>query len=124
MIVSPSGGKCETNVFTKDGRNIINSMNFVSPIEEIFKEMMVHIASRVDNKAGDGTTSSMYLAARFFELMTICQKNTTINSRQFARCYKKFHTLLMSKLCEQTITLDELCSMIGAKNIRQKQQVI
>ena len=108
LVVSPSGGKYETNTFTKDGRNIVAAMNFVSPIEEIIKEMLLYIGSRVDNKAGDGTTSSMYIASRFFSLMSEAYKDKTVNSRQFALAYKKFEKILLDSLEHQKITLDQL----------------
>lgn len=112
LVVSPSGGKYETNTFTKDGRNIVSSMNFVSPIEEIIKEMMLYIGSKVDNKAGDGTTSSMYLTSEFFSQMSRYYKDKTVNSRQFALQYKKFEEILLKSLDNQKITLEDVVNEI------------
>ena len=108
LIVSPSGGKFETNVFTRDGKDIVANMNFVSPIEEIIKQMLLYIGARIDNKAGDGTTSSMYLASRFFDIIAKEYKNKIVNSRVFARDYEKFNDILKEELSKQKITVDEL----------------
>ena len=108
LVVSPSGGKYETNTFTKDGRNIVSSMNFVSPIEEIIKEMMLYIGSKVDNKAGDGTTSSMYLTSEFFSKMSRFYKDKVVNTRQFALIYKEFENVLFKSLDKQKITLKDI----------------
>lgn len=108
LVVSPSAGKYETNIFTKDGRNIINMTEFASPMEEIFKEMLLYIASRVDNVAGDGTTSSMILSARFFELIAKKFKDEKINSRNFRDLYNKFHEIMMEQLDNQKVTVDDV----------------
>ncbi len=112
LVVSPSGGKYETNTFTKDGRNIVSSMNFVSPIEEIIKEMLLYIGSKVDNKAGDGTTSSMYLTSDFFSQMSKHYKDEVVNSRQFALEYKKFEEILFKYLNNQKVTLEDVVNEI------------
>lgn len=116
LVVSPSAGKYETNIFTKDGKNIINSIEFSSPIEEIFKEMLLYIASRVDNKAGDGTTSSMILASRFFEFIATIYKDKNISSRDFSEEYMEFHKLMISALDTQKIDIDSLVFDIYNKN--------
>lgn len=116
LVVSPSGGKYETNTFTKDGRNIIASMNFVSPIEEIIKEMLLYIGSRVDNKAGDGTTSSMYIAARFFNIIAEKFKDVTINTREFSQNYKKFEKIILNGLQEEKITINSLIEAVYGKD--------
>lgn len=115
LVVSPSGGKYETNTFTKDGKNIVASMNFVSPIEEIIKEMLLYVGSKVDNKAGDGTTSSMFLTSEFFSNMCKIYKNTTVNSRQFSLTYKKFEEQLFASLNMQKIVLEDVVEAIYPK---------
>lgn len=116
LVVSPSAGKYETNIFTKDGKNIINSIEFSSPIEEIFKEMLLYIASRVDNKAGDGTTSSMILASRFFEFIATIYKDKNISSRDFSEQYMEFHKEMSKALNFQKITIDKLVTDIYGKD--------
>lgn len=127
LVISPSGGKYETNVFTRDGRNIVNSMNFVSPIEEIIKDMLLYIGSRVDNKAGDGTTSSMFIASSFFESIANKYKHKIVNSKQFVDSYNKFNDLLKTKLDEQRITLDDCLSVTYSTNtntVDEYQQMV
>lgn len=112
LVVTPSGGKYDTNTFTKDGRNIINAISFMSPIEEIFKNMILYIGTRVDNNAGDGTTSSMFIASRLFEFITIMFGDKKLNTREFANNYKMFHDTIMHELDNQKVTLDDLLSMV------------
>ena len=52
-----------TNVFTKDGINIVNSLEFESVMETHIKDSIAYLGERVDNKAHDGTTTSMMLLA-------------------------------------------------------------
>lgn len=117
LVVSPSGGKYDTNVFTKDGKNIINSIEFSSPIEEILKEMLIYVASRVDSKAGDGTTSSMILTARFFEHVASYYKDKPVNTTKFNKSYKRFHKSMMGYLDDQKVTIDELVEKVRGKSL-------
>lgn len=48
--------------FTKDGINIVRSLNFETPIQTSLKSAIAHIGSSVERAAADGTTSSMMLA--------------------------------------------------------------
>lgn len=50
-------------IFTKDGINIVKSIDFASPIQTFIKNQMVYIGSRIESKIGDGTTSSMIIFA-------------------------------------------------------------
>lgn len=47
--------------FTKDGINIVKSIEFVSPIQKHIQSLIVYIGERVDSLSHDGTTTSMML---------------------------------------------------------------
>lgn len=50
-------------IFTKDGINIVKSIQYVSPLQDFVRRQMAYIGSRVESNAGDGTTSSMIITA-------------------------------------------------------------
>ena len=66
------GLKFEPNVFTRDGIGIMEAVEFASPLERYIKNLLTYIGTRVDNKAKDGTTTSMMLSAHllshFFQI--------------------------------------------------------
>lgn len=59
----------EPNIFTRDGIRILSSVEFMSPLEKYIKDMLTYIGARVDNKAKDGTTTSMLFSAIFLKYM-------------------------------------------------------
>ena len=50
-------------IFTKDGINIVKSIQYVSPLQDFVRRQMAYIGSRVESNAGAGTTSSMIITA-------------------------------------------------------------
>lgn len=108
LIIGPTGGKFETNKFTKDGRNIVDHMDYISSIENFIKEMISYLCSRVDAKAGDGTTTSALLAAMFFKRICAKFKNEKISTREFDNAYGSFHEKLNDMLLEEKYTIDQL----------------
>jgi len=59
-------GNTHIRAFTKDGRHTLAQMTYASPIQRYIKdEIITHIGKAVDNKCGDGTTSSMIFACSF-----------------------------------------------------------
>ena len=49
----------EDTIFTKDGANIVKSIEFASPLEDIVRKAVFYIGTNVEKSSGDGTTSSM-----------------------------------------------------------------
>ena len=49
----------EDTIFTKDGANIVKSIEFASPLEDIVRKAVFYIGTNVERSSGDGTTSSM-----------------------------------------------------------------
>ena len=52
----------EDTVFTKDGANIIRSLEYISAQENWAKKIIEYIGNNIENSSGDGTTSSMMFA--------------------------------------------------------------
>lgn len=57
------------NRFTRDGIRILSAVEFMSPLEKYIKDMITYIGQRVDNKAKDGTTTSMLFSTIFLTQM-------------------------------------------------------
>lgn len=49
--------------FTKDGIGIIRAVEYASPLQTFVKQLLSYVGSKIDQAAGDGTTSSMMLSA-------------------------------------------------------------
>ena len=60
----------EETVFTKDGANIIRSMEFISPQEDWVRRSISYIGNRMETAAGDGTTSSMMFACGMLKYLS------------------------------------------------------
>lgn len=116
LIIGPTGGKFETNKFTKDGRNIIDHMNYVSSIESFIKEMISYLCSKVDAKAGDGTTTTALLAAMFFKRICAKFKDKKISTREFDNAYGAFHDKLIEMLSEERYDIDQLYTELKEKH--------
>lgn len=53
------------NQFTRDGIRILSAIEYVSPFERYFKDILTYVGTRVDDAAKDGTTTAMLLSALF-----------------------------------------------------------
>jgi len=117
MIIFEQGmGRGNPNIFTKDGINILDSMEFVSPVQAYIKNLISHIGSRVDSVAHDGTTTSMLIACNIIEYI--------ITTRLMTQYKEKRHVINTAKgiiteledikkqLNENKITVDELAEFL------------
>jgi hypothetical protein len=48
-------------IFTKDGINIVRSIQFISPLQTNIQNLIAYVGSRVDSRSHDGTTTAMLL---------------------------------------------------------------
>lgn len=61
-----SVGNISVKAFVKDGKTILEQMDYASPIQKYIKDDLVkHIGQCVDHKCGDGTTTAMIFATSF-----------------------------------------------------------
>lgn len=63
------GENFQPSIFTRDGIQILRTVDMVSPLEGYIKNILAYIGTRVDNYAKDGTTTSMLFAARFLRIV-------------------------------------------------------
>lgn len=107
MIAPGANNPLGAPIFTKDGINIINATEYTNPIEKQTKDLMSHIGSKVEAAAGDGTTSSMYLANKIILMLREYLKdNPFINYNQFKEAYEMFVTDVSESLKDMAIIPD------------------
>ena len=84
--------------FTKDGIGIIRAVEYASPLQTFVKQMLSYIGAKIDQAAGDGTTSSMMLCAwTLSELLRQLQelpKQLTYTYHDLEQAYQQFLTRL------------------------------
>lgn len=81
----------EDTVFTKDGANIIKSIEFASPLEDWVRRAVSYIGTNMEKAAGDGTTSSMMFACGMLKHMNATIENMKpINYNLFCDAWKMF----------------------------------
>lgn len=61
-ITSPVNPSAEP-IFTKDGINIVRSIDYVSQVQQFIRHTLMYMGSRIESTAGDGTTSAMIIMA-------------------------------------------------------------
>lgn len=112
-------------IFTKDGINIIQSIEFVSPIQKHIQNLVVYVGSRVDAKSHDGTTTAMLffvsLVIHYFtQLNKDLIEGKLSNYRQLRKeLLSTFHTLT-DGLEKSVVTVD---SFAADKSISRKEAI-
>lgn len=100
-------------IFTKDGINIVKSIEFVSPIQKHIQNLVAYIGSRVDSLSHDGTTTAMLFFTLlvedyFHRINQSTQKDTYIDRRKLKRDFlhvlEKITTIFNSDL---VITIEQ-----------------
>lgn len=69
------GSEMDMRMFLRDGRHIIRSTDFVSPIQQYLKSIVLYIGSRVDAICKDGTTTSMLFTCFLIKHLVEIQKD-------------------------------------------------
>lgn len=98
-------------IFTKDGINIVKSIEFISPIQRHIQSLIAYIGERVDSLSHDGTTTSMMLFTKLVELymndIIKCEKNKTpIDRRHLKTQLLKILSDLVSYFEKDVITIN------------------
>lgn len=95
----------EDTVFTKDGKNIINAIEFASPLEDWVRRAIAYIGKNIEKAAGDGTTSSMMFACSMLKHMTATlDEIRPLSYNQFYDDWKKFVNLVKTELKDYTLS--------------------
>lgn len=110
----------EPNVFTRDGIDILSSVECMSPLETYIKDLLCYLGSRVDNAAKDGTTTSMLFGALFLQqLLTTPLPDKTLTSFQKKRYAEKVFQGIRAYLDDirTTWSVASLCNNASEKEI-------
>lgn len=104
-------------IFTKDGINIVRSIEFVSPIQKHIQSLIAYIGERVDSLSHDGTTTSMMLftmmVGSYFEaLITDIELGNKPNRRQLRDDFIYQLNELTGRLEQQVVTVDKLAEYL------------
>lgn len=106
-------------VFTKDGINIVKSIEFVSPIQKHIQNLIAYVGSRVESLSHDGTTTSMLLTTalllRYMEdICTALKHDINIDRRAIQKKFTDRIKVLFDQLDQNyAITVDELAATFG-----------
>jgi chaperonin GroEL (HSP60 family) len=60
--------------FTTDGINIVRSIQYHNPMQRIIRDELAYLGSKIESVAGDGTTTSMIIAAKLYLLLNKPEK--------------------------------------------------
>jgi hypothetical protein len=105
MIPPDASNPLAAPTFTKDGINIINAIKFINPIEVQTKELLAYIGRKVERTAGDGTTSSMWVATYLLSVFRkMLSENKTITYREFTNAYDRFVVGIAAEIDKLVIT--------------------
>mgnify|MGYP000153247415 CR=1 FL=1 len=105
MIINPNLNEPK---FTKDGLNIIDAMEFMAPMDVFTKDLIRYIGHRIEALCGDGTTSSMIIAAHAINKLREYVVSGKHTYAQLIENYKSFVDTVCDKLVSHTITVDML----------------
>ena len=102
-------------IFTKDGINIVRSIEFISPIQKHIQYLVEYIGLRVESLSHDGTTTSMMLFTKLLEyyfdkiITNEKTKNKAFRNNLKTEILKNIEDLKLI-LNENIITVEKLAS--------------
>ena len=97
-------------VFTKDGINIVRSIEYISPMQNFVRSTIAYIGSRIDMIAGDGTTSSMIIAVAALRslIKNIKEAGIHFSYKELTDGYDNFLNMVEDKYRQHVWTIDRL----------------
>jgi hypothetical protein len=84
--------------FTKDGINIIKAIEYANPVDEHVLSLIKYIGTSMERAAGDGTTSSMIIAATLLKNLRASGIANVTAYPKFMNTFNKFSKDLVDKL--------------------------
>lgn len=103
-------GQTSVKAFTKDGRHTLAQISYASPIQRYIKDNLIaHVGRAVDEKCGDGTTSSMIFAASFLaSMLRHRQYFDRISTGALEQIYADVSKAVLDSLQNYVITKEDL----------------
>ena len=99
-ITSPVNPSAEP-IFTKDGINIIRSIDYVSQVQQFIRHTLMYMGSRIETTAGDGTTSAMIIMAVAMKKLIESINDIPCTYQDLINVYQKYILDDMSALYEE-----------------------
>lgn len=112
LIIQPSSGRYThdfNNIFTKDGINIVDSIEFISPIQTHIKNMIAFVGRRVDAVSHDGTTTSMMLFTDMIRNILEHHSRGIHTVREIEQLFDDIGEMFI----ENRVTVDDLVDKFG-----------
>lgn len=114
-----AGSEYDQRIFTKDGRKVIEYSEYVSPIENYLKSMILYIGTQIDNVCHDGTTTSMLFACNMIKSYIANKKEISETSSsldykttvEIERTYKKIFEEIKERMKKELFTLESIESL-------------
>lgn len=103
------GSEMDMRMFLRDGRHIIRSTDFVSPIQQYLKSIVLYIGSRVDAICKDGTTTSMLFTCHLIKQLVANQQEFSLSTLlEIEQTFDRVIRLLTEDIFHQKIDVDLL----------------
>lgn len=112
-------------VFTKDGFNIVKSLEFDHPVAKMIHKMVVYIGSKVAKHVGDGTTTGMLITLNLLQeiicdedISNIFDLNTFNDIERFSNI---IFSLITNKLETNKVTVERLEKKLSSEGITKEE---
>ena len=100
--------KNHLHVFTKDGKYILDYLDYANPIQIHLKHMFNYISTQVEHRCGDGTTTSIiFTAILISELIQRSDAFKHLTTDEVTNVFKSILDELKVDLQKQSITFNE-----------------
>jgi hypothetical protein len=122
MIIADTDGRNLKDphyaIFTKDGINIVRSIQFASPIQRNIQNLVTYIGTRVDSLSHDGTTTAMMffnalVVAHFKRISTILENNQLPNYRKLRYEVGQIMGMFKKNFEHSVVTVEDLAKDMG-----------
>ena len=103
------GSEMDMRMFLRDGRHIIRNTEFVSPIQQYLKTMVLYIGSRVDSICKDGTTTAMLMTCNLIK--ELCKRSKDLEFytlKQIDATFKVLFDRLVETTKKQSISIESI----------------
>ena len=102
-----------SNIFTKDGIDIVNAVEYVSPIQVHVKDLIAYVGSRVDSVSHDGTTTAMMVFTAAIINALQVKSTLTTDVKEFANGLVQSLKKVDAIIRKNTITKDDLSNKLN-----------
>lgn len=124
MIITETGMKFEPNIFTKDGIRILDSIEYISPIQKYIKNIITYVGDKVDRAAHDGTTTAMMIVCDFLHRVMGDIESRCVNTNEFRDALISMKNHYMRNIDRVKMTVESTNLFLTEEFTRQDYQTI